>query len=171
MEDRGLYKETSRWSWWVTLLFGITFLPAVIALQQLASGNVGGGDGAMPGWTVVLLLSLGFGLPGAIYAFMGELRVQVKERVLDLRWGYLEVIRKEISFQDVARAEAVTYSPIRDFGGWGIRYGTKGKRGWTVKGNQALVLHLVDGTRFYVGSDRPERLLQWVESARKRSGE
>jgi len=171
MNDRVLYKESIRWSWWVNLLFGITLLPAAIALKALASGNVGPGEGAMPVWTVFLLLSLGLGIPGCVYAFMGELRIRVKEDGLDLRWGYLDLIRKEIPFQAVERAEAVTYSPIGDFGGWGIRWGGKGKRAWTVRGNRALVLHLSDGSRFYIGSEKPERLLQWVQSVGRRSGE
>ncbi len=68
-------------------------------------------------------------------------------------------------------AEAVTYSPLGDFGGWGIRMGGNKKKAWTVKGNRALVLELKDGTRFYLGSEKPERILSWVTSGIKRSSE
>ncbi len=90
---------------------------------------------------------------------------------LDIRWGFAEIIRKKIPFGEIEGAEAVTYSPLADFGGWGIRWGGKKKLAWTVRGNRALLLHLRDGTRFFLGSDKPERIVPWVASAMKRSEE
>jgi hypothetical protein len=119
----------------------------------------------------LLSLSLGLAIPVGIYAFMGDLRTLVTAGGLDIRWGFLEVIRKRIPFDEVESAEAVTYSPLREFGGWGIRFGGKGKKTWNIRGNRAVLLHLRDGTRFYLGSDKPERILQWITSANKRSSE
>jgi hypothetical protein len=167
MKTRILYSERSGWAWWAHLLIGLTFIAAVIPLVELARGNVGGWEGAMPVWEAILLLSIGFGLPGTIYALMGQLKTRVTQEGLDIRWGFLEVIRKKIPFRDVESAEAVTYSPMGEFGGWGIRVGGKKKKAWTTRGNRALLVHLKDGTRFYLGSDRPERILQWVTSAMK----
>lgn len=170
MGSRVVYQERTGWPWWVLCLFMLMFLPAVLALIELAKGNVGGGEGAMPLGEAVLLLSFGLGLPSAIFGLMGQLRTRVTDEGLDLRWGFAEVIRKKIPFGNIEGAEAVTYAPIRDFGGWGIRIGGKKKLAWTVKGNRALLLRLRDGGRFYLGSDKPERILQWVLSAKKRNG-
>jgi hypothetical protein len=49
--------------------------------------------------------------------------------------------------------------------------GGKKKKAWTVRGKRAILLHLKDGTRFYLGWDKPERVLQWVTSAMKRGEE
>jgi hypothetical protein len=149
----------------------LTFLAAVFPLMELAKGNVGGGEGAMSVWEAGLLLFIGLGLPTAIYSFMGQLRTRVTEEGLDIRWGFSEIIRKKIPFGEIEGAEAVTYSPLGDFGGWGIRMGGNKKLAWTVGGNRALLLRLKDRTRFYLGSDKPERILQWVTSAKKRSEE
>ena len=62
----------------------------------------------------------------------------------------------------VRGARAVTYSPLTEFGGWGIRWSAKGKTAWTTRGNRALRLELADGKVLYVGSDRPERILPFV---------
>jgi len=168
MENRGLYEERTGWAWWVHLLVSITLVAVVIPLVELANGNIGSGPGAMPVWVAVLCAFLGLGLPGGIYAFMGQLRSRVTEQAIEIRWGFLEVIKKEISLDSIETAEAVTYSPLGEFGGWGIRFGGKKKKAWTVRGNRALLLHLKDGTKFYLGSDKPERLLQWVASGKKR---
>lgn len=163
------YQERTGWSLWVHCAVGLTFIAAAIPIFEFLRGNVGDGQGQMSVGIAVLLFVIGLGLPGSIYAFMGELRTRVTEEGLELSWGYLGVIKKTIPFSDVESAEAVTYSPLGEFGGWGIRFGGNKKTAWTVKGNRALVLERKDGTRFYLGSERPERILPWVTSAMKRS--
>lgn len=169
MENRVLYEEKTGWAWWVHPLILLTLIAAAVPLAELAAGKVWGEDGAMPVWAAVLCLVLGFGLPICLYSLMGQLRARVTQEALDVRWGYLDVIKKTIPFSQVESAEAATYCPMLDFGGWGIRVGANKKRAWTVRGNRALLLHLQDGTQFYLGSDRPERILQWVNSGMKRS--
>lgn len=171
MKTRGLYEERAGWAWWVHLLVSITLVTLAIPLVALANGNIGSGPDQMPVWVAVLCGVLGMGLPGGIYAFMGQLRSRVTEEAIEIRWGFLEAIKKDIPLDSIETAEAVTYSPLREFGGWGIRFGGNKKKAWTIRGNRALLLHLKDGTRFYLGSDKPERMLQWVVSAKKRRGE
>jgi len=171
METGVLYSEKTGWAWWVHSLIWLTLLAAVFPLIELGNGNGWGRNGAMPVWTGVLLLVLGFGLPLSIYSLMGQLRTGVTGEGIDIRWGFLEVLRKRIPFTEVESAEAVTYSPLGEFGGWGIRMGRDKKRAWTVRGNRALLLHLKDGTSFYLGSDKPERILQWVTTGMKRREE
>lgn len=169
MNQQIQYEERSGWAWWAHALISLTFLAAAIPLFSLATGGVGDAPGQMS-WTGAMAgISLGLALPGAIYGFFGQLRTRVTETGLDIRWGYLEIIRKKIPFSEIAKAEAVTYSPLAEFGGWGIRFGGTGKRAWTIRGTKALLLTMHDGVRFYLGSDRPDRILSWVTPAIKRS--
>jgi hypothetical protein len=62
--------------------------------------------------------------------------------------------------------EAITYSPLRDYGGWGIRRGAKGKA-YNVSGNHGVRLELSDGKRILIGSQRPEELSEAVAAALK----
>lgn len=169
MKTRTIYEERSGWPWWVHPLIWLTFLAALFPLLELAKGNVGSGEGAMPVGVAALCLFFGFGLPLLFYFLMGQLRTRVTSEGIDIRWGFAEVIKKSIPFGKIEGVEAVTYSPIREFGGWGIRMGGNKKKAWTVRGNRAVLLLLSDGTRFYLGSDKPERILQWLTSAMKRS--
>lgn len=171
MKTRVLYEERTGWAWWVHPLIGLTFISAAIPIVEFLRGDIGPGPGQMSGGVALFCLLLGFGIPGAIYGLMGQLRTRLTSDGIHLRWGFLEVVKKTIPFEEIERAESVTYSPLGEFGGWGIRMGGNKKKAWTVRGNRALLLHLEDGTRFYLGSDRPERILQWVTSALKRSEE
>jgi hypothetical protein len=171
MKPGVLYEERSGWSWWVHPLILLTLVAAVIPILEFSRGNIGDGAGAMPVWAAVLSFSVGIGIPIGVYSLMGQLKTRVTPEGIDMRWGFLDVIKKQILFEEIERAEAVTYSPIGEFGGWGIRVGRNKKKAWNIRGNRALLLHLKDGTRFYLGSEKPEPMVQWIQSAAKRNEE
>jgi hypothetical protein len=64
---------------------------------------------------------------------------------------------RRFPFSAILSAEAVTYRPIEQFGGRGIR---RGRHGWayTVSGNRGVQLTLAGGEQFLIGSQRPEQL-------------
>lgn len=169
MTKRFQYEERSGWAWWVHALVSLTFLAAAIPLYLMVTGGVGDAPGQMSLPGSLVGIAAGLGIPGSIYGLFGQLRTRVTDTGLDIRWGFLELIRKKIPFSAITKAETVTYSPLGQFGGWGIRYGGSKKKAWTIRGNRALKVTLEDGTQFYLGSDRPERILSWVTPAIKRS--
>jgi hypothetical protein len=163
MGSRVLYEERSGWPWWVHVLILPTFIALVLPLVEFARGNVGA-ERAMPVWVALLLLFIGLGFPIAFYSLVGQLRTRIVPDGVNVCWGLAEIIKKMIPFGEIESAESVTYSPLGEFGGWGIRAARKKKRAWTISGNRAVLLTLRDGTRFYLGSERPDRILQWLTS-------
>ena len=61
------------------------------------------------------------------------------------------------SFERVQKAETITYNPLQDFGGWGIRYGRKGKA-YNVRWNKEVLLTLKEGKDVSIGSNHHEVL-------------
>ena len=118
----------------------------------------------MPPWVVVLCLCLGVAFPLTFYGLMGQLRTRILDDGVLVVWGVAEVIKKKVPFGDIHEVEPVTYSPIGEFGGWGIRFGSGKKRAWTVSGDQAARLHLEDGIQLYIGSRHPSRLAERIRS-------
>lgn len=155
-------EERTGWAWWVHFLIIGLFIgiPVFVLLPEALKD----GAGEMSALTASALLLLFLMLPFLLYAFLGQLRVRVTDRGVEAAWGLSEVFRRQFPFEEIVDAKAVTYSPLREFGGWGIRIGF-GKRAWTTRGNRALVLHLTDDTRFYLSSEKPERLLISIQSA------
>ena len=74
--------------------------------------------------------------------------------------------RRDIPLNDIARWEARTYRPIRDYGGWGIKVG---RRGWAynVSGNQGVELELTNGKKLLIGSQRSEELSAAIATAKR----
>jgi hypothetical protein len=69
-------------------------------------------------------------------------------------------------WKEIESFEARTYRPLREYGGWGIRFGSGGKA-YNVSGNRGLQLALGGGRsgRVLIGSQHPEELAMAVESA------
>jgi hypothetical protein len=64
----------------------------------------------------------------------------------------------------IVRWEVRNYSAIKEFMGWGVRYGSGGI-GYTMKGNHGLQLILDDGSRVLVGSQRPKDIASALTTA------
>ena len=103
-------------------------------------------------WWMWLLF--GLGLP----AFFLVLRLVTEVFADRLVVGLAPFRRRAIPLADIAEAKAVTYRPLADFGGWGVRWA--GSRGvaYNASGDRGVQLVLRDGRRVLVGSQRPEEL-------------
>jgi len=158
------YEESTPWPVWAAALVWAGFLVPAVLLGREALDRLGGGDpgGALLHGAGAAALLLG---PVVTRLLLGRLQVRVTRTSLLLVFGYLPFVQRLVPFEDIRRMEAVRYSPLRDFGGWGIRWGGPGRKAWTMRGDRALRLTLRDGSELYVGSDDPERLLERVRSA------
>ncbi|MBI3693336.1 MAG: hypothetical protein HY238_00640 [Acidobacteria bacterium] len=146
-------------------LWAILLLPvAVVAYgiyQQLVLGRPWGNkpmsDGMLLGTSAfVLLLTL--------WMYRMELRTEVQDDELAVHF-FLLWKPKRIPLRNIRSCRAVTYSPIREYGGWGIR---RGRRGWAynVSGDRGVELELDGGKFFLVGTQRPEELVGAIEKRR-----
>jgi len=92
--------------------------------------------------------------------------VQVRPGLLQVR--YFPFVNRTLPLGRIARWEARIYHPIREYGGWGVRYGGR-RRGWAynVSGNCGVQLELQDGTRILIGSQRADELVSGLERAKQ----
>ena len=94
-------------------------------------------------------------------ALFGTLTVIVDETSVQVTFGPVGLLRERIAVADVTHARAVRNSPLN---GWGIRYIRHGRL-WNVWGLDAVELQLRNGTRFRIGTDEPQALLQALRRA------
>jgi hypothetical protein len=67
---------------------------------------------------------------------------------------------------ETTHAEVRTYSPLREYGGWGIR-GPRKRRAYNVSGDEGVQLVLVDGCVVLIGSQRANELADPIAPARE----
>ena len=158
------------WVW--VLLWGACLLGAGAAVYDAYQQTVPGAAlGDEPLSTLGLGLIAGGVLlfPILITAFFLRLDVEVRADHLFVAFGPLHLIRKRVRFVDIEAVRGVTYRPLREFGGWGVRWRGK-KTAWTIRGNSAVRVTLRSGREVYVGSRRAQRLAGRIEVAMRRAG-
>ena len=97
-------------------------------------------------------------LPGLLLA--ARLITEVSPTGVRLRFP--PVVTREIPFTQIRRIEARTYRPLREYGGWGLRWAGKGRMAYNVSGNRGVLLELTDGRTVMVGSQRPDALAEAI---------
>ena len=148
---------------WLWLVVGTVAITQWLGfLQQVVRGKAWGNHPA-PNWMMVILwLTFGIGLP--FFFLYTKLSVTVTNRAVKI--GFRPLTNRRIPLSDIVISEARTYSPLREYGGWGIRQTFGGKRAYNVSGNQGVELTLSDGRSVLIGSQEPEQLAHAIGSAR-----
>ena len=150
-----IYTERSSWSGWILVVFWGSMFIAMVTV------SVAPGESDQERFWGMVVLGV---VAVAVQLLVAGLSVRLYRDHLVVGLGSLGLISKSVRYDRIVRTESVTYSPIREFGGWGIRWGKDGKKVWSARGNHAVVLHLRDGTRLYVGSDSPHRLEERIRA-------
>jgi len=69
------------------------------------------------------------------------------------------LVNKRYLISDIETCESVTYRPIRDYGGWGIRYSfTKRSWAYNITGNKGVEIKFKGGRKLLIGSQRADEL-------------
>ena len=104
-----------------------------------------------------LMLFVAVGIPMLLLGSYLEIKVFQD----GIYFRYIPFIRKfrRINFAAIQSFVIRKYKPIREFGGWGIRFGFKEKSiMYNVSGNMGIELVLKDGKKIILGTQRPEEL-------------
>lgn len=156
MNNRIVFSETQKFSqWWLWLIFlGLNAVFMFLLFQQL-TGNEGLADQLME--NVPLLLATGFVLLLSILFFNFRLETKIQTDGVYIRFFPFHRSFKYYSWDKIDRSYVRKYSPLREYGGWGIRIGQNGDA-FNISGNQGFQLEFKDGRRLLIGTNKPEAL-------------
>jgi hypothetical protein len=146
-----------RWAWWES--------------QNPWLLNLALGGGA----ALVLILSLllptprpilfiNLGATALMIGLCGGMRVSVTPERLTVRIGLLSIPVFRLRLQRIVEAAQQEFSPLADFGGWGIRVN---RQMWAffLRGRRGVRIRTDKGKQYLIGSDHPERLLAVLRAA------
>ncbi|MHC1636449.1 MAG: DUF6141 family protein [Candidatus Methanospirareceae archaeon] len=104
-----------------------------------------------------------FGIALPLFFYILKLIVEIDGEAIYIR--FFPLTTRKIPLEEVKSYKALTYRPIRDYGGWGIRYGLKGKA-YSVSGNRGVQIELYNGRRILIGSREPEEIVRAIDLAK-----
>lgn len=155
---REVQKFTKIWIW---LLLG--FVAAVtwyMFIQQVLMGIPVGNNPASN--MVVWIILIVFGITFPLFFTTLKLTVEVWDKGVMI--SFFPIKKRFVRFEEIEKAEAIKYNPIRQYGGWGIRMGWGGNA-YNVSGNEGVRLDLTDGKHIMVGSQRSKELEKAIKKA------
>jgi hypothetical protein len=150
--DPAFYEVQRFHQLWVVILVGFI---AVLSWAFFIRILLNPADESSAAIIVIVFVIFGVGFP--IWFLIMRLEIQVKDLQLSYRLYPLHISWRDVPASEIASAEAVTYRPILEYGGWGMRIGCRG-RAYTVSGNQGVFIRRKSGACFLLGSQRPDEL-------------
>jgi hypothetical protein len=146
-------------------LLALLILPCVPIFyggyQQLASGRPWGNRPMPDAGFAVFLAGFVFFL---VWFLRLKLVTEVRDEELYIKFVLLWRARR-VPLGQIRRVAALTYRPLADYGGWGIRRGRRGMA-YNVSGSRGVLLDLSDGKSVLIGSQRAEELARAIEERR-----
>jgi len=164
MDTPVLFSEKQRFQqWWIWAILlvinGIVIFDMiwqVVLAQQPNNKLVGDME-------LILISSVFMGF--TVLFFMCNLRTRITADGIDVRLFPVHLTFKHYSWTDIEKAYVREYSPIREYGGWGLRYSITGAgKAYNISGNMGLQLELKSGKKLLIGTKKAEELSALLEN-------
>ena len=169
-QDNVLFREVQRfrqpWLWAIMLgctlpiiaYFGYGMVKQLILHQEWTGSGKSDAE-LLIGGTIAIVVTL---ITLSLFGFL-RLITEVRSDGLYVRFFPFHFSFKRIPLEDVETFEAVTYRPLLQYGGWGIRF-TRGGKTYNVSGNRGVRLNFTNGRHLLIGSHKANELTQAIES-------
>lgn len=159
-----LFHEEQKFTqmWVLILVFIPVGMAWYAAIQQLWLHKPFGSHPAPDIILWIVWILFGFGLP--LFFFSAKLSTEVRSDGIYIRFFPFHREFRTLPFESIKQYEAKDYSPFKEYGGYGIRYGKSGKA-YNVSGNRGVQLELVSGRKILIGSNRADELAAAIRTA------
>lgn len=94
----------------------------------------------------------------SLFVFSMNLTFKIENNTFMYKLSPIHRKWRSIDISTITEASAITYRPIIDYGGWGIRYGAKGEWAFNMRGNKGVRVKTNDGKSIMFGSQKSEEL-------------
>ncbi len=160
--SRAYFNETQRFrQWWIYLIiagsliaWGYGVFTSITAVEE---------EKATEDYILILTSLAPILLVFMIFAL--RLVTRVRNDGVYFQFKPLQFKEKHIKPDEINSWEVRKYSPIKEYGGWGIRAGGK-KHGkaYNISGNMGLQLYLKNGKKLLIGTQKPREMQKAMES-------
>jgi len=171
MDNEILFTESQRFKqWWLWLiLLGTNGLFLFGIFKQVVGGQQ---FGDKPMSNTGLLIVSGLILLLTISFIFFRLDTQLKKDGIYIRFFPFHLSYRYYPWERISKSFVRQYSPITEYGGWGIRIGFFGKgKAFNVSGNKGLQLEFSDNKKLLIGTNKPDELTETLRKIGRREKE
>lgn len=146
-----LYRERQRYNqWWLWMIIIAVNVMSIAVTWKSIVGHPS---------NYIHLIPIVFSVLILVFFFLINLETRISEEGIAVRFFPFHLSFISIHWKDVVSAELRTYSPLGEYGGWGIRYGFSGAgKAYNVSGNKGIQLLLKDGSKLLIGTNKAEEV-------------
>jgi len=145
-------RQTQKWIYFLLLIILLLFLFGIV--QQLILGKPFGNH-PVKDWALPVFGLIPVGL--LIFVRLNILQTEISEKGINYQYKPYHGNERTISWEEIDKCYVRVYSPIKEFGGWGLRVSLKdGGRALNVAGSTGIQLELKNGDRLLLGTQKPE---------------
>jgi len=154
MTEQVLFTEKQRFNQvWLWILMGaITLIPFYGIYNQVILGKPFGNHPMSNSglYIFAVLMSL---FTFALLRIL-TLETRITASGIDARFYPFHTDANHYSWEDMDSAVVRTYSPLAEYGGWGLKWGSNGKA-YNVSGDQGIQLVFKNGNKLLIGTNKP----------------
>ena len=103
-----------------------------------------------------------------LFFYKARLETKIDEEGVHLRFFPLHLKKRTIPFKEIEDLNSGKYHPVKEFGGWGIRW-RPGKIAYNISGTKAVRITKENGKERVIGTQRPEELEEAIQDNMQRS--
>jgi len=158
-----IFKETQRFNqWWlqlinigliILLLFLLyTWFVAKDAVDKVSANDTTG--------QIIVIASI---VPVLILIFTLKLKTSIDEVGIHYQFFPFHLSKKTIRWNDIEKCYVRTYSPIKEYGGWGYKtsFGERGKA-LNVRGDKGVQIEFKTGEKLLIGTQKEAEASQVI---------
>ena len=142
------------------IIMATSVLPWIGLIYQIIFGHKFGNNPA-PDWMIIIIWVL-FGIAFPLVFFNTKLITEVGQTGIYLKFFPFHRKFKFFPFDEIESFKEREYRPIREYGGWGIRYGFGGMA-YNVYGNKGIQLVMKNKKKILIGSQKSYEFFKSIQ--------
>jgi hypothetical protein len=165
-----VFKEIQRFNQWWLILFGLITVIIIgfsFVYEYKDSGNNLSND-------QLISMIISGSLMVIVFLLIGFIRLKTKidENGITYQFTPFHFTPRIIPWSDLSKCYIRKYSPITEYGGWGIRglqrkgfwdFGNKGMA-YNIKGDMGIQLEFKDGGKLLIGTQDPDKAKKTIQT-------
>lgn len=163
-----IFSEKQRFTqWWLWLI--LLAVNGVIIFDIVWQVLLGHQSGEKPVGNTELLILGGVTLGVTLLLFLCNLQTQITSEGIYVRFVPLHFKFRHYSWDQLSSFHVRHYSPLAEYGGWGLRYSISGYgKAYNISGKEGLQLEFTNGKKLLIGTKKAEELKDVLNNLKKR---